>query len=354
MTVQFYRSVAIAAFTGAIAACTSSPDVAVNAPNVEPDLGANASDAVPSDTVPSDAVPSDTVIIPAADESSAVAASPDCPTWSDFQRYEAEASGDPVVPYLQMPPGFEQGCIFRSGMALTNPLYILRNDLTYAAVSASGQPPTPLPGEALPWFDGAEVDYATLDTLIAQGDVLAYYYACTTNAMNAANCEGYAQNRPYSLPAGQACFQGHCLEGGAIAPDQRLALWSGYPGSEVSTGLTAEQDAARRQYDEIPLATLFSELPVIHPDAETLAFETFGRTQLEEGEQPTEIEAIAYDNYQVLLLTNFGAADDSIGGLRYRLEFEYFDNDQNNLIWVGEQHYCRRTVPPTWTNQRCP
>ncbi|TVQ21045.1 MAG: hypothetical protein EA367_06945 [Leptolyngbya sp. DLM2.Bin15] len=337
MTVQFYRNVAIAVLTGAIAACSSSPDVAVSVPN-------------------SESTPSDTVTTP-ADESSLVDASPNCPTWSDFQDYEAEVSGNPAVTYLQMPPGFEQGCIFKASMALSNPLYILRNDLAYEAVSATGQPLTPLPGDDLPWLDSAEVDYATLDALIAQGDLLTYYYACTTNAMYAANCEGYAQNRPYSLPTGDACFQGHCLEGGAISVDQRLALWSGYPGSdaEAATGLTAEQEAARRQYDEIPLATLFPELPVIHPNAEALAFETFGRTELGEGEQATEIELIAtYDTYQVLLLTNFGAADDSIGGLRYRLEFEFFDNDQKNLIWVGEQRYCRRSTPPTWTNQLCP
>lgn len=345
MTVQFYRSIAIAALTGAIAACSSSPDVAVSAPNSESDLGSNPSDTIPNDTVTT-----------ADDESMLVAANPaNCLTWSDFQGYEAEVSGDPVVTYLQMPSGFEQGCIFKTGMALSNPLYILRNDLAYEAVSATGQPLTPLPGDVLPWLDSAEVDYATLDSLVAQGDLLVYYYACTTNAMQAANCEGYAENRPYGLPTGEACFQGHCLEGGAISIDQRLALWSGYPGAEVSMGLTAEQEAARRQYDEIPLATLFPELPVIHPNAEVLAFETFGRTQLEEGEQPTEIELIAtYDTYQVLLLTNFGAADDSIGGLRYRLEFEFFDNDQTNLIWVGEQRYCRRSAPPAWTNQLCP
>jgi hypothetical protein len=134
-----------------------------------------------------------------------------------------------------------------------------------------------------------------------------------------------------------------------------VAVSTPNPGSEVSTGLTAEQEAARRQYDEIPLATLFPELPVIHPDAEVLAFETFGRTQLSEGEQATEIELIAtYDNYQVLMLTNFGAGDDSIGGVRYRLEFESFDNDQTNLIWVGEQRYCSRALFPGWTNQLCP
>ncbi|NCJ05110.1 hypothetical protein GS597_00970 [Synechococcales cyanobacterium C] len=145
------------------------------------------------------------------------------------------------------------------------------------------------------------------------------------------------------------------LEGGNLSKEQHLALWSGYSEATEADGLTTEQVSARRQYEEISLESLFSALPVIVKNDESLAFEMFGRSQPQEGEQETVIETVGtYENYRVLQLTNLGAADDSIGGQRYRFEFEYFDNDQLNLVWVGQQRYCRHTTPPQWTHERCP
>ncbi|MEO0537187.1 MAG: hypothetical protein AAF215_25430 [Cyanobacteria bacterium P01_A01_bin.123] len=118
---------------------------------------------------------------------------------------------------------------------------------------------------------------------------------------------------------------------------------------------TDEQTAIRNQYRTISLDTLFSELPVIGPNAEAIAMRTFGRTDLGEGEQPTVVTNEGYQgDYLVINLTNEGLADDSVGGYRYRLEFESFDNDQVKLVWVGEQNYCWRSTIPRWTANLCP
>ncbi|MEO0826844.1 MAG: hypothetical protein AAFX95_17420 [Cyanobacteria bacterium J06639_16] len=116
-----------------------------------------------------------------------------------------------------------------------------------------------------------------------------------------------------------------------------------------------EQIAIRNQYRTVPLETLFSELPVIGSNAEAIAMRTFGRTDLGEGEQPTVVTNEGYQgDYLVINLTNEGLADDSVGGYRYRLEFESFDNDQVKLVWVGEQNYCWRSTLPRWTADLCP
>ena len=81
----------------------------------------------------------------------------------------------------------------------------------------------------------------------------------------------------------------------------------------------------------------------------------FGRTTLEEGEQPTIVIDNGYnreDGFRTIYLTNEGLADDSIGGYRYRLDFVSFDGDNSKLIWVGEQQYCWRS--DEWTRESCP
>ncbi|NCJ06375.1 hypothetical protein GS597_07595 [Synechococcales cyanobacterium C] len=278
-----------------------------------------------------------------------------CLTWSDYQTYHLETTGEVIPTYLRMPQGFQKGCVFQTGFSLANPVYILRDGLDFAAISRTDASLTDSSTSAIPRFEGFDVNYDTIDALIQQGDLLVYANACTTTGRYLDNCEGFPQDRPYLLRELSVCFQGNCLEGGNLSREQRLALWSGYSEATEANGLTTEQVSARHQYEEISLESLFSALPVIVKNDESLAFEMFGRSQPQEGEQETVIETVGtYENYRVLQLTNLGAADDSIGGQRYRFEFEYFDNDQLNLVWVGQQRYCRHTTPPQWTHERCP
>jgi len=117
--------------------------------------------------------------------------------------------------------------------------------------------------------------------------------------------------------------------------------------------------AVRSQYETINLSTLPSELRKANPwpRVKALLSDRFGRATLEEGEQPTIISQPEYtrDEYDFLIIvtvTNRGAADDSIGGFRYRFEFDPFDGDTMILAWAGSQQFCQRTQ--VWTRQACP
>lgn len=316
--------------TLALTACTTTPQLPESAEEVAPEVAS---------------APVEMAIAPM-----------DCATWTDYQAYEAATSGEEIVTYLTLPPGFEGGCVFKAGMSLGSATYILSPEQGFSAFVGPNASPTVSPEEPIPWFDGQDVDFAALDTLVAQGQVLSYFYACSTIGSHEQNCAGFSENSPYLLGEDTSCFQGHCLQGQGFSGDELLALWSGYPGASTGDGrLTEEQVSARNQYQAQSLESLFPALPVIGPDPEEIAFEALGRTTLGEGEEPTEVETLAtYDEYLVVILTNLGLADDSIGGFRYRLEFESFDNDQVKLIWVGQQQYCRRSNPPAWTTDLCP
>ena len=276
-----------------------------------------------------------------------------CLTWADYQA-QAQAQGDDVALWLQMPPGFEAGCVFRAGMGMGNPLYILPNGQPLTTV---GDPALAASGaeDPIPWFSGDGVDLAALATKEAEGTLLAYFFACTTQGAFEQNCAGFSQERPYLIESGASCFQGFCLQAAGLTPEARLALWSGFPGEAGADGLSAEQRTARQEFEPVAIDQFFPEEPVMGLDPEAIALEALGRTTLQEGEEPTQVETLgSYPDYLVVLVTNMGQADDSVGGQRYRLEFAYGDNDQVMLTWMGQQRYCRRSTPPGWSSALCP
>ncbi len=294
-------------------------------------------------------------VTPAAAESPApeATAQDDCLTWADYQG-QAATQGDEVAPWLQMPPGFETGCVFRAGMGMGNPLYILPNGQPLTTVGDPSQGAI-VPEEPIPWFGGDEVDLEALAAREAEGTLLAYFFACTTQGAFEQNCAGFSQERPYLIESGASCFQGFCLQAAGLTPEARLALWSGFPGEATEGGLSAEQRTARQNFQTVAIGQFFPEEPVMGLDPEAIALEALGRTTLQEGEEPTQVETLGtYPNYLVVLVTNFGQADDAVGGERYRLEFTYGDNDRVILTWMGQQRYCRRGTPPGWSAQWCP
>ncbi|WP_008313927.1 hypothetical protein [Leptolyngbya sp. PCC 6406] len=279
-----------------------------------------------------------------------------CTPWSSYQAYATNSDeygtyDTDVLHLLQMPSGFQNGCLFKAGFSLSTPIYILRDGLSLEQVISAGAADVSDYDGPIPWPEGQDVDHETLDNLIAQGDLLVYYQACTTTGGYQENCEGFPEDSPYLLKDDTVCLRGNCLQGINIPSQQLLALWDGAPES----ALASEQVAARSQYEQIPLNTLDVPLPLIGRNPEAIALELFGRTTLGEGQQPTTVTSDGYDdNYPVVILTNRGEADDSVGGHRYRLEFESFDNDQVKLIWVGQQRFCIRRNPPVWTTELCP
>lgn len=266
-----------------------------------------------------------------------------CVMWSDYQ------ATDP-----QMPPGFETGCVFRVGQGMSASVDILRNGIELETIAASGVTSTEYTDGPLPWFQGREVS-DELEELRENGNVITYYQACVILGGQTSNCEGFPDDEAYIINDNTACLNGECLNVPGVHAVYLLSLWDWEKGIYgLPTSFSAEQTIIRNQYRTVPLNQLSPDVPLVGIPT-NIALKAFGRTTLEEGEQPTTVTDDGYyrqDDIRTIYLTNKGLADDSVGGYRYRLDFTSFDGDMSKLIWVGEQQYCWRTSE--WTRESCP
>ena len=284
---------------------------------------------------------------PDADSVPPPAETASCISW---QNYLASESSEQLP---AMPPGFETGCVFRVGQTNSPMVQILRNDLSLNSIlttdTAAGN------DGPIPWFEATEIDSSKLDALIDNGDVATYYQACTTTGGQANNCDGFSQEIAYILNDDTACYQGNCLQVPQVHAIYLLSRWDWEDTIyDLPQSFDPKQTATRNEYRTIPLNTLYADVPLIGTNPEDIAFSAFGRASLGEGERATIVNGPdTEDDLSVVHVINEGAADDSIGGYRYRLDFSSFDGDQSQLLWAGEQHYCIRNNPPEWTDQPC-
>lgn len=273
-----------------------------------------------------------------------------CLNWSDYQKTRPSS-----LEWPQLPAGFDKGCVFRVGEGMSTPVNIFRNGMTFADIIGS-ETTAPLYGsDPIPWFAGTELN-DQFSTLGASGDLLTYYSACVTLGGQQSNCEGFPENKPYVINNNTACFQGQCLSAPETHAIYLLSLWSWDPRIESRpTSFSLKNTFSRNRYRTVPLNQLPSEVPIIGSPTE-IATMAFGRTTLGEGEKPTVVTESEWDEVDglwIVYLTNEGAADDSIGGERYRLDFASVDGDMSELLWVGRQVYCWRNSE--WTGHKlCP
>lgn len=76
-------------------------------------------------------------------------------------------------------------------------------------------------------------------------------------------------------------------------------------------------------------------------DPTAVALATFGSTEPGEGNFEETVELVEEtDDQALVLLTQTGLADDSVNGMRYRLEFVP-EGDQWRLDWAGSQVRCQ-------------
>lgn len=282
-----------------------------------------------------------------------------CLTWSDLKADNGIDTLDTVPLLPNMPAGFKNGCTVRETLGLAAVTHVLReeiglNRVLYPAALGEAREDGIVAG-----VRGDNIDFDSLRALIAGGDVITYYEACTTVGRQDLYCNDYPQYLPYILPsplspdtaAQAACFQGHCLESETISAAELARLWDYW-----HAPVPAQNQAIRRQYRTLPLDTIFPEprsVIVSYSEKETLAMNTFGRITLAEGEQPSVVTDEGFQGaFGVVSLVNWGLADDAIGGYRYRIEFESFDGDHVIPVWIGQQQFCRRTH--VWTMERCP
>ncbi|NJK64226.1 MAG: hypothetical protein HC921_17415 [Synechococcaceae cyanobacterium SM2_3_1] len=113
-----------------------------------------------------------------------------------------------------------------------------------------------------------------------------------------------------------------------------------------------DYSAERAEYLEIANASV----DVSGADPVQMASEIFGsQGTVTEGNFVEEIVVSKQDeNTTVILVTQTGLADDSIEGIRYRLEFIPKGNEWL-LNWAGQQMRCRRGEgAQEWTTEICP
>ncbi len=114
---------------------------------------------------------------------------------------------------------------------------------------------------------------------------------------------------------------------------------------------TPDYSEERSQYLEVANASA----EVTGADPVRMASEIFGaQGTTTEGNFEEEIVVSAQDeNTTVILLTQTGLADDSVEGIRYRLEFTP-KGDEWVLDWAGQQMRCRQgRGPQEWTTETC-
>ena len=96
-------------------------------------------------------------------------------------------------------------------------------------------------------------------------------------------------------------------------------------------------DPGRSTFEDVQL----SETRTRGLDPLSLARELFGAREPMEGLYSEEVETLAASaERQVVLFTQMELPDDSVRGMRHRLEF-LLEDGQWHLVWVGRQVLCR-------------
>ncbi|MGF1536426.1 MAG: hypothetical protein ACFB4J_08090 [Elainellaceae cyanobacterium] len=368
MTHRFHQPILLLA-TGTIglaAACSSVPPVEHQTQGIK-----QAASEAPPQTVAVQNVSAQVDPSPQDDgiDPELALESPDCTTWNTYRASLPEPARLP-----NMPPRFENGCLFGTDPGDRASLYVLPEGITLGRVFDEATLTSAPRQDGVPYPDRSAISdpLGFANELIESGNAMIFSYvalpACARFIDNVsepddrfAYCDFASPHRAYSVwPTDEGeptttCFGYDCLKTyGDIPVEDLLALWEPW---RVPTPNPAVNDV-RSQYEPIDLNTL-PELrrANLRFEVEALLIEEFGRTTLEEGEQPTVISPMEYTDPEyswlnVITVTNDGSADDSVGGVRYRFEFEPFDGDTNILVWAGAQRFCRRTQQ--WTNQTCP
>ncbi|WP_159786917.1 WD40 repeat domain-containing protein [Sodalinema gerasimenkoae] len=150
----------------------------------------------------------------------------------------------------------------------------------------------------------------------------------------------------------------------ALSPDGKTLAWAGQPPTfptpivrlwqaGAATEPTHESaDGDRDQY------TSLEELPSERTtrDIERFTQDNFGLTETVGIEEETLTLNMPDTNRAEAILTLDSLPDDSVGAVRYRLEFDLQEDGVTwELVWAGRQQQCRRGPTPEdeWTTELC-
>ena len=117
----------------------------------------------------------------------------------------------------------------------------------------------------------------------------------------------------------------------------------------------------RSEYREIDLQPLSSATSLVGNNPEAIALKTFGISQNANSESITqETVSTSQDSPSnfIVSITQIGLPDDSIKGIRYRLDFvrhnETSSKPEWQMIWAGQQFICQPSRgEQNWTANYC-
>ena len=97
----------------------------------------------------------------------------------------------------------------------------------------------------------------------------------------------------------------------------------------------------RQEYAAIDLKKLSVSTSLIGSNPQAIAIAVFGIKEPIEGKFRQTVELTpAGDRRAIIILTQLGLPDDSVRGLRYRLEFQREGTSLWRMIWAGRQQTC--------------
>lgn len=113
----------------------------------------------------------------------------------------------------------------------------------------------------------------------------------------------------------------------------------------------------RGDYEKIDLDTLAQsdsqEANLVGDDPETIVLEQFGFSQLRESQEQKVTVQYPQDNQAIVILTQTGLLDDSVAGIRYRVEL-VSNQETWRVVWVGRQYKCQPgRGHQDWSTQLC-
>jgi hypothetical protein len=113
----------------------------------------------------------------------------------------------------------------------------------------------------------------------------------------------------------------------------------------------------RQQYRSLDLMQISERAKLSGSDPKAIALAIFGTQEKDEGNYQETIGVDQHDpNRPVVILTKMNLSDDSVRGIRYRLEFQpnLTSEARWQVVWAGQQQVCwQDRGSQTWTTESC-
>jgi len=111
----------------------------------------------------------------------------------------------------------------------------------------------------------------------------------------------------------------------------------------VAKNQGSDTAAERAKYKSVPLDKITNTKALIGTDPKAMAVSAFG--EIESRSKDVQVEQSQL-NKTVVTITQTGVADDSVGGIKYRVEFtptteSAQTNKQWKIVWAGSQYKCQ-------------